>query len=277
MQLSAYAKVPKWRAITTRNGAIVGNACNLVVVTQCGNLLRVTGQPKNNENGNDLVTAFVLGKGRKMAGKKSGGVVGFFLIGFLVLLASIPKEAWIVIGILALVGFLLYAHGKANAAEKSISRENNARAPLSRHSPAPKSKSDSVIEHSGSESTGYRIPSAPKKQGASRWYAPDEAVEVAGRKIAGGMIYVGTSLPCAHGTNDSCLIDPTKPASRTGDFTASQMGYWPSYSNLSKEARGSYLDWLADGRRHPEADIGYVFLFFYGLERRAPVLMLRIG
>lgn len=46
------------------------------------------------------------------------------------------------------------------------------------------------------------------------------------------------------------------------------MDYWPSYSAISGAARRSYLSWLADGRGHPEADIGYVFLFFYGLERR---------
>ncbi|MCI0720148.1 MAG: TerB N-terminal domain-containing protein, partial [Acidobacteria bacterium] len=33
--------------------------------------------------------------------------------------------------------------------------------------------------------------------------------------------------------------------------------------------RAAYLEWLAAGRRDPSAYIGYVFLFFYGLERRA--------
>jgi TerB N-terminal domain len=47
------------------------------------------------------------------------------------------------------------------------------------------------------------------------------------------------------------------------------MGYWPSYSEISSGARRAYLNWLAGGRRDPEADIGFVFLFFYGLERRA--------
>jgi uncharacterized tellurite resistance protein B-like protein len=35
--------------------------------------------------------------------------------------------------------------------------------------------------------------------------------------------------------------------------------------------RRAYLNWLAGGRQDPEVDIGFVFLFFYGLERRAIV------
>jgi uncharacterized tellurite resistance protein B-like protein len=46
------------------------------------------------------------------------------------------------------------------------------------------------------------------------------------------------------------------------------MGYWPSYSSIAPAARRAYLNWLAGGRKDPAADIGFVFLFFYGLERR---------
>ena len=45
------------------------------------------------------------------------------------------------------------------------------------------------------------------------------------------------------------------------------MDYWPSYSHLAPESRAAYLDWLAAGRPGG-AYIGYVFLFFYGIERR---------
>ncbi|MFG2045224.1 TerB N-terminal domain-containing protein [Dactylosporangium sp. NPDC048998] len=44
--------------------------------------------------------------------------------------------------------------------------------------------------------------------------------------------------------------------------------YWPSYAQILPGARAAYLAWLADGRRYPRAPIGYVFLYFYGLERR---------
>ena len=83
------------------------------------------------------------------------------------------------------------------------------------------------------------------------------------------MVYVGTSLPTPFDDRDPCLIDPTRPVASQGDYTERDMGYWPSYSEVSPHARGAYLNWLAGGRQDPRADIGYVFLFFYGLERRA--------
>ena len=35
-----------------------------------------------------------------------------------------------------------------------------------------------------------------------------------------------------------------------------------------RESRAAYLEWLSKGRRNPNTPIGYVFLYFYGLERR---------
>ena len=46
------------------------------------------------------------------------------------------------------------------------------------------------------------------------------------------------------------------------------MPYWPNYTDIGPRARGTYLDWLAGGRSDPRIGAGYVFLFFYGLERR---------
>ncbi len=42
--------------------------------------------------------------------------------------------------------------------------------------------------------------------------------------------------------------------------------YWPSYVDMSAEQRGTYLNWLKDISK--PIDIGYVFTFFYGLERQ---------
>jgi hypothetical protein len=53
------------------------------------------------------------------------------------------------------------------------------------------------------------------------------------------------------------------------------MNYWPSYSQISPEARRAYLGWLSTGRKDPSVGIGYVFLFFYGLERRLFVEQVR--
>lgn len=43
------------------------------------------------------------------------------------------------------------------------------------------------------------------------------------------------------------------------------IGYFPSYRDLSPEERRTYLEWLCDVTQ--PVDIGYVFVYYYGLER----------
>ena len=43
------------------------------------------------------------------------------------------------------------------------------------------------------------------------------------------------------------------------------LGYYPAYSEMTPQQRGLYLRWLCDTSR--PIDIGYVFVYFYGLER----------
>lgn len=42
--------------------------------------------------------------------------------------------------------------------------------------------------------------------------------------------------------------------------------YWPNYSEMTPDQRGTYLNWLQD--ISTPVDIGYVFTFFYGIERQ---------
>ena len=65
------------------------------------------------------------------------------------------------------------------------------------------------------------------------------------------------------------LIDPSLAVARVGsDRDGEGMPYWPSYTDISPPARATYLDWLAGGRSDHRIGAGYVFLYFYGLERR---------
>ena len=101
----------------------------------------------------------------------------------------------------------------------------------------------------------------------ARWVAPGDTVTVAGRQI-GGMIYLGSSRDDWQPCGDP-LIDPGLPVARVGsDVAGESMPYWPSYSDLESSARATYLDWLASGRSDERYSVGYVFLYFYGLERR---------
>lgn len=103
------------------------------------------------------------------------------------------------------------------------------------------------------------------------WVPPGREVTVAGYTLAGGMLYVGAGLRSVGGLRvEPALIDPSLPVKRSSpDRSGSGMTYWPSYSSIALECRSAYLEWLASGRRDPSACIGYVFLYFYGLERRA--------
>lgn len=47
--------------------------------------------------------------------------------------------------------------------------------------------------------------------------------------------------------------------------TVEKLGYYPSYENLNPKQRYVYLKWLCDITK--PVDIGYVFIFYYGLER----------
>lgn len=102
-----------------------------------------------------------------------------------------------------------------------------------------------------------------------RWFGAGEPVEVAGFTIPDGLVYVGSRLPSRSGLPENCLINPNlKVALSHPDRVGETMPYWPSYSEITPNARLAYLQWLAGGKRDPDAPIGFVFLYFYGLERR---------
>jgi uncharacterized tellurite resistance protein B-like protein len=105
--------------------------------------------------------------------------------------------------------------------------------------------------------------------GTAVWVPAGHAIHFGGLSLPGGMLYVGKSLPSSKGADDPALLNTLKEIAPQGDYTRRQTDYWPSYSNITPAARRSYLRWLAGGRRDPRADVGFVFLFFYGLERRA--------
>ncbi|WP_349709979.1 TerB N-terminal domain-containing protein [Comamonas sp. w2-DMI] len=223
---------------------------------------------------------------RKKSG--AGGGIGAVVVGLLVLLVAIPREVWIGIGVLAAIGVGIYLYLKSKDNAQSPPQEPARPAPAV---PRPESRapvvpsppvSSRVASRLSDEqqpvpvtaspvpaAPSFRIPAAPKRFGPGAWIPAGETVEVGGVSISGGLVYVGTSLPTPMGGNDPCLIDPSKSVASHGDYTERQMGYWPSYSEISPSARRAYLNWLAGGRQDPEADVGYVFIFFYGLERRA--------
>ena len=112
------------------------------------------------------------------------------------------------------------------------------------------------------------------RRGETCWVPPGRSVTVRGFEIRSGMVYVGSFLPVAPGNGWSrdvpapCLVDPKLKVGAVPAGTPTDIGYWPSYANITPDQRAAYLDWLSTGKRDPSCPAGYAFLYFNGLERR---------
>lgn len=199
---------------------------------------------------------------RRRRKKNSGSLL---LLGLVALILLIPKEAWIGIGIATAVGLAFYFGHKwrPTVSKDSLGDQVVARYEAEGGSIAVEAASPRMAEPE------FAVPRRPEGFGAAKWIPFGQAIRIANFVIPGGLIYVGTSLPAPNGHADPCLINPALKVSARDSSAAREMGYWPSYSEISPAARRTYLKWLAGGRQDPNVEIGYVFLFFYGLERRA--------
>lgn len=232
-----------------------------------------------------------MGRRRKNSGAE--GAIGFVVLLLIGLITLIPKEVWIALGGLAIFGAILYFVSRSGSQQtekviRPLSDQKPATPPTTKIAKQPSTATrGSASDRSSPESTlvsvgplstpnatdGFKLPVASASRSTAKWIPPGQTLEVRGHTlrdtivIPGGMIYYGSSLPSGNGT-DPCLIDPRDSVAAAGDYTQRQFGYWPSYGEISPSARRAYLKWLATGRRAPDAEIGYVFLFFYGLERR---------
>lgn len=102
------------------------------------------------------------------------------------------------------------------------------------------------------------------------WISVDKTVYV-GSYCLPGLVYVGDNLKgiSTHVSTEPALIRPQlKLDEAKPDRNGNWISEWPSYSEIPSASRAAYLEWLADGRCDPQIPLGYVYLFFYGLERR---------
>lgn len=184
--------------------------------------------------------------------------------------------------VLVIIGFLLIrfarprgrdtgqprARPRSVAQQQAAQRARVARGPEERENRASSRRQAQVA----SEPSRRQVPSNTDMAAQAHrcWVPPGTALSVAGRLLPDGMIYVGSKLfSVGRGEVEPALIDPSLPvADGVGAADGEGMSYWPSYSEIGPRNRAAYLNWLAGGRVDPGAYIGYVFLFFYGLERR---------
>lgn len=98
-----------------------------------------------------------------------------------------------------------------------------------------------------------------------QFYGPGTVATVDGQILDSPLIYlVSGKLQQPY---DASLIETDLPVARSGRG-AYELPYWPNYRQCSPEQRRNYLNWLTSGRRDPSVELGYVFIYFYGLERR---------
>lgn len=108
------------------------------------------------------------------------------------------------------------------------------------------------------------------KQKQAAWVSEHGSVTVGQHQLSRGLVYVGEKLAAQQGwpDRDNCLIVPSLQVAQRADVAGQYLDYWPSYERLAPSSRKAYLDWLSSDRTDPSTQVGYVFLYFYGLERR---------
>jgi len=144
---------------------------------------------------------------------------------------------------------------------------------------AQKREKEERARRSGGDDGSFTVtirtsyPQAPTKKDRgndARWLLPGDPLEIAGYSITAGFIYAADHRPGASGKwSDPSLINARLPVADHPSGAGDEIGYWPTYSGLSAAHRAGYLQWLADGRNTPGVNAGYLFIFFYGLEKRA--------
>lgn len=104
----------------------------------------------------------------------------------------------------------------------------------------------------------------------SCWVPANTSRAVCGVTIKHGRIFVGSELASGIGFGiEPALMNPDLTVDLQNiDHKGAELGYWPQYHRISPQARAGYLQYLATDRDNPDAPMGFVFLYFYGLERR---------
>ncbi len=173
-----------------------------------------------------------------------------------------------------LVGFIIFvvlcffsaAKGKGGRKRRTTKKSRY----VPRSNPAPRITVTASIQRSGRFEPVFQAPSIrfePPSQATLTWQPPGIPVSVGAYQLPRGMVYLGKAGSGGHSAS-GWIIDPSLPVAASLSGQVENLGYWPTYNGLSIQARAIFLDWLASGASAPEIDIGYVFLYFYGLERR---------
>jgi hypothetical protein len=92
-------------------------------------------------------------------------------------------------------------------------------------------------------------------------------IEIGGYILEDPLIYVVDSQ--TYEDFDASLLCLRRPIGVPHETNQRTLPYWPYLSNTDSAQVANYIKWLATGKNDPDIELGYVFIYFYGLERRA--------
>ncbi len=112
----------------------------------------------------------------------------------------------------------------------------------------------------------WRDMAEPAQPSKPNWLGYGDVLQVKGFEITHPMTYLSSAGGSAI---DPSEIDRSLPVARV--LEAEDLSYWPWYARMNPAQRYLYLDWLSSDRAKLPPGDGYLFTYYYGLERRALV------
>jgi tellurite resistance protein len=183
-------------------------------------------------------------------------------------------EFWLLIGGVVIFYYVI----KAAATSSKQQVQKNNRPSSENEIRVTMTTSNRVVANSNSDdddlatfsiSYGYEEEKSKNKT-PGKWIKPGESITIKGQTFTGGNFYFGGNLSSldGYGTEASLVDGSLQVENKSSTFEDENLGYWPKFISLTPKGRGAYLSWLSGSRSDPETPLGYVFIYFYGLERR---------
>lgn len=183
-------------------------------------------------------------------------------------------EFWLLIGgaVIVYYGIKAIATSSKQQAQKTnrSSSENEIRVAMTNRVVASDNRDDDLVTFcilygNDKEESKNKTP--------GKWIEYGQSITISGQTFSSGNFYFGGKLSSldGYGTEASLVDDSLKVEKKTSNYKEGNLGYWPKFISLTPKRRGAYLNWLSGSRSDPETSLGYVFIYFYGLERRITV------
>jgi tellurite resistance protein len=186
-------------------------------------------------------------------------------------------EVWLLIGGAVILYYVIKA--MATPSKQPVQKNNS---PSSENEIRAKTTSNRVVANRNRDddddlatfsiSYGYNEEKSKNKT-PGKWVKSGEFITIKGQTFTSGNFYFGGKLSSldGYGTEASLVDDSLKVENKPSSFEDESLGYWPKFISLTPKGRGAYLSWLSGNRSDPKTLLGYVFIYFYGLERRITV------